>query len=88
MRFAEIFEASEFQKAEGDILVVWKLDRLARFIKQLIETVEDFESLGIGLKSLQDPIDPSSASGKLVFHIFAALADFERGYPGQDPKQA
>jgi DNA invertase Pin-like site-specific DNA recombinase len=79
MHFAEIFEASEFQKAEGDILVAWKLDRLARSMKQLIETVEDFENLGIGLKSLQDPIDTSSASGKLVFHIFAALAEFERG---------
>lgn len=64
---------------EGDILIVWKLDRLARSMKQLIETVEDFESRGIGLKSLQDPIDTSSASGKLVFHIFAALAEFERG---------
>ena len=64
---------------EGDILIVWKLDRLARSMKQLIETVEDFERRGIGLKSLQDPIDTSSASGKLVFHIFAALAEFERG---------
>ena len=64
---------------EGDILVVWKLDRLARSMKQLIETVEDFEGRGIGLKSLQDPIDTSSASGKLIFHIFAALAEFERG---------
>jgi DNA invertase Pin-like site-specific DNA recombinase len=64
---------------EGDILIVWKLDRLARSMKQLIETVEDFESRGIGLKSLQDPIDTSSASGKLIFHIFAALAEFERG---------
>jgi DNA invertase Pin-like site-specific DNA recombinase len=64
---------------EGDILVVWKLDRLARSMKQLIETVEDFEGRGIGLKSLQDPIDTSSASGKLVFYIFAALAEFERG---------
>ena len=63
---------------EGDILVVWKLDRLARSMKQLIETAEDFERKGIGLKSLQDPIDTSSASGKLVFHIFAALAEFER----------
>lgn len=64
---------------EGDILVVWKLDRLARSMKQLIETVEDFEGRGIGLQSLQDPIDTSSASEKLVFHIFAALAEFERG---------
>ena len=48
-------------------------------MKQLIETIESFQDQGIGLKSLQDPIDTSSPSGKLVFHIFAALAEFERG---------
>ena len=64
---------------KGDTLVVWKIDRLARSIKQLIETIESFQERGIGLKSLQDPIDTSSPSGKLVFHIFAALAEFERG---------
>lgn len=64
---------------KGDTLVVWKIDRLARSMKQLIETIESFQDRGIGLKSLQDPIDTSSPSGKLVFHIFAALAEFERG---------
>jgi DNA invertase Pin-like site-specific DNA recombinase len=64
---------------QGDTLVVWKLDRLARSMKQLIETIESFQDRGIALKSLQDPIDTSSPSGKLVFHIFAALAEFERG---------
>lgn len=64
---------------QGDTLVVWKLDRLARSMKQLIETIESFQDQGIGLKSIQDPIDTSSPSGKLVFHIFAALAEFERG---------
>ncbi|MBA4142469.1 MAG: recombinase family protein [Nitrosospira sp.] len=64
---------------KGDTLVVWKLDRLARSMKQLIETIESFQEQGIGLKSLQDPIYTSSPSGKLVFHIFAALAEFERG---------
>ncbi len=64
---------------KGDTLVVWKLDRLARSMKQLIETIESFQDEGIGLKSLQDPIDTSSSSGKLIFHIFAALAEFERG---------
>ena len=64
---------------EAHTLVVWKLDRLARSMKQLIETIESFQDQGIGLKSLQDPIDTSSPSGKLVFHIFAALAEFERG---------
>jgi DNA invertase Pin-like site-specific DNA recombinase len=74
----ELQAALTYMRA-GDTLVIWKLDRLARSLKQLIETVEDFESRGIGLKSLQDPIDTSSPSGKLVFHIFAALAEFERG---------
>lgn len=64
---------------KGDTLVVWKLDQLARSMKQLIETIESFQDQGIGLKSLQDPIDTSSPSGKLVFHIFAAPAEFERG---------
>lgn len=64
---------------KGDTLVVWKLDRLARSMKQLIETIESFQDQGIALKSLQDPIDTSSPSGKLIFHIFAALAEFERG---------
>jgi DNA invertase Pin-like site-specific DNA recombinase len=64
---------------KGDTMVVWKLDRLARSMKQLIETIESFQKQGTGLKSLQDPIDTSSPSGKLVFHIFAALSEFERG---------
>lgn len=64
---------------KGDTLVVWKIDRLARSLKQLIETIESFQDRGIGLKSMQDPIDTNSPGGKLVFHIFAALAEFERG---------
>src|SRR5688500_3459358 len=74
----ELKEALAYMR-KGDTLVVWKLDRLARSMKQLIETIESFQERGIGLKSLQDPIDTSSPSGKLVFHIFAALAEFERG---------
>ena len=65
--------------AHGDTLVVWKLDRLARSLKQLIETVEEFGERGIGLRSLTEAIDTTTAGGKLVFHIFAALAEFERG---------
>ena len=64
----------------GDTLVVWKLDRLARSLKQLIETVEDLGTRGIGLRSLTEAIDTTTiAGGKLVFHLFAALAEFERG---------
>src|SRR4051794_9411309 len=64
---------------QGDTLVVWKLDRLARSLKQLIETVEDFGVRGLGLRSLTEAIDTTTAGGKLVFHLFAALAEFERG---------
>ncbi len=63
---------------EGDTLVVWKLDRLARSIKQLIETVEGLEKRGIGFRSLTETIDTTTSGGKLVFHVFAGLAEFER----------
>lgn len=62
----------------GDTLVVWKLDRLARSLGQLIETVTDFEAKGIGLRSLTESIDTTTAAGKLTFHIFGAMAEFER----------
>ena len=62
----------------GDTLVVWKLDRLARSIKQLITTVEDLKARGIGFRSLTEAIDTTSAAGELFFHIFGALAQFER----------
>jgi DNA invertase Pin-like site-specific DNA recombinase len=63
---------------EGDTLVVWKLDRLARSIKQLIETIEDLEKRGIGFRSVTESIDTTTPGGKLVFHIFGSLAEFER----------
>ena len=62
----------------GDVIVVWRLDRLSRSLKELIEMVALLEKKGIGLKSLQESIDTSSSSGKLIFHIFGALAEFER----------
>src|SRR5690606_14463326 len=62
----------------GDMLVVWKLDRLARSLKQLIETVEELEQHQIGFRSLTEAIDTTSPGGRLIFHIFAALAEFER----------
>lgn len=63
---------------DGDTLVVWKLDRLARSIKQLIETVEELEGRGIGFRSMTEAIDTTTPGGRLVFHIFGALAEFER----------
>jgi DNA invertase Pin-like site-specific DNA recombinase len=62
----------------GDSLVVWKFDRLARSLKQLIETVELLESHEIGLRSLTEAIDTTTTGGKLIFHVFGALAEFER----------
>ena len=57
----------------GDVLVVGRLDRLSRSLKDLIEMIALLESKGVGLKSLQESIDTSSSSGKLVFHIFGAF---------------
>lgn len=63
---------------EGDTLVIWKLDRLARSLKQLIETADDLKGRGIGLVSLTDAIDTASPGGMLVFHMLGAIAEFER----------
>lgn len=62
----------------GDILVVWRLDRLGRSLPDLVNIVSDLEQRGIGFESLTEKIETSSAAGKLVFHVFAALAEFER----------
>jgi len=64
---------------KGDTLVVWRLDRLGRSLKHLIELVAKLEDEKIGFQSLQESIDTTSAGGKLVFHLFGALAEFERG---------
>ena len=63
---------------DGDTLVVWKLDRLARSLKQLIDTAQNLKARGIGLVSLTDAIDTSSPGGMLVFHMLGAIAEFER----------
>jgi DNA invertase Pin-like site-specific DNA recombinase len=62
----------------GDTLVVWKLDRLGRSLRHLIDTIQALSNRGIGFKSLQESIDTTTPGGKLVFHVFGALAEFER----------
>jgi DNA invertase Pin-like site-specific DNA recombinase len=62
----------------GDSLVVWKLDRLARSLRKLITTAEELETRGIGLVSLTESIDTTTPGGVLVFHVFGAIAQFER----------
>jgi DNA invertase Pin-like site-specific DNA recombinase len=63
----------------GDTLVVWRLDRLARSINQLLKLLERLDEDGIGFLSLQENFETSSATGRLVLHIMAALSEFERG---------
>jgi DNA invertase Pin-like site-specific DNA recombinase len=67
----------EFARS-GDTLIVWKLDRLPRSMKQLIETVETLRLRGIGFPSLTEALDTTTAQRRLVFHMFGALAEFER----------
>jgi DNA invertase Pin-like site-specific DNA recombinase len=62
----------------GDVLVIWRLDRLARSLKNLIEIVHLLEQKQVGLRSLTESIDTTTPSGKLIFHVFGALAEFER----------
>jgi DNA invertase Pin-like site-specific DNA recombinase len=61
----------------GDTLIVWKLDRLARSLKDLVEIVQDLNDREIGFKSLTEAIDTTNSGGRLVFHIFGSLAEFE-----------
>lgn len=70
-------EALNFARST-DVLVVWKLDRLGRSLSHLIETVQKLTDRGIEFKSLQENLDTLSPGGKLVFHIFGAIAEFER----------
>ncbi len=70
-------EAMNFAR-EGDVLVVWRLDRLGRSLKHLIDTITTLNQQGIGFRSLTENIDTTTSGGKLIFHIFGALAEFER----------
>ena len=65
------------QLRPGDTLIVWKLDRLGRSLRHLVDTVTGLAERGVGFRSLQEAID-TTPGGKLVFHVFAALAEFER----------
>ena len=62
----------------GDTLIVWRLDRLGRSLRHLVDVVAGLQERGIGLRSLQENIDTATASGKLFLHVFGALAEFER----------
>lgn len=63
---------------KGDTLVVWRMDRLSRTLHDLVSTITELESKGIGFESLTEKIETKSATGKLMFHVFAAMAEFER----------
>ncbi|MDA8205797.1 MAG: recombinase family protein [Thermaerobacter sp.] len=62
----------------GDAVVVWKLDRLGRSLAHLIQVVQDLQQRGVGFRSLQEEMDTTTPGGQLIFHIFGALAEFER----------
>jgi DNA invertase Pin-like site-specific DNA recombinase len=73
----KLMEALEFVK-EGDVLVVWKLDRLGRSLLDLIRIIGELKDRGVGFRSLTEGIDTTSSGGMLIFHIFGSLAQFER----------
>ena len=70
-------QALDFAR-DGDILVVWKLDRLGRSLRDLIATITTLHEKGVGFKSITESIDTTTPGGKLIFHVFGALAEFER----------
>jgi DNA invertase Pin-like site-specific DNA recombinase len=73
-----LHEAIAFAR-KGDTLVVWRLDRLGRSLKGLIATVRQLEERGVELRSLHEQLDTASPGGRLIFHVFGALAEFEVG---------
>ena len=66
------------QLRQGDTVVVWKLDRMSRSLRDLIDLMKDFDSKGVCLKSITENIDTTTPSGKLIFHVFGSMAEFER----------
>ena len=70
-------QALDFAR-DGDILVVWKLDRFGRSLRDLIATITTLHEKGVGFKSITESIDTTTPGGKLIFHVFGALAEFER----------
>lgn len=71
---------------DGDVLVVWKLDRLGRSLPHLIEVIQELGTKGCGFQSLSENIDTTTAGGRLVFHLMGALAEFERALIGERTK--
>lgn len=67
----------------GDVLVVWRLDRLGRSLVHMLALIDDLSARGIGFRSLSECFDASSSGGRLVFHLMAALAEFERALIGE-----
>lgn len=72
----------------GDTLVVWRLDRLGRSLQHLIATISALRAQGVGFKSLTEQIDTTTPSGKLVWHVFGALAGFERDLDRERSRRA
>jgi DNA invertase Pin-like site-specific DNA recombinase len=70
-------ESLDYVRA-GDVLAVWRLDRLGRSLKELIELVNDLQERGVEFKSLRESLDTTTPGGKLIFHVFASIAEFER----------
>ena len=66
------------QLRAGDVVTVWRLDRLGRSLRDLIEIINDLEDRGVGFQSITEHLDTTTSGGKLVFHIFGAMAEFER----------
>jgi DNA invertase Pin-like site-specific DNA recombinase len=73
-----VLQALLTQLRAGDVLIIWKLDRLGRSLRHLIEIVTVLAQRGVGFKSLHEHLDTTTSSGKLIFHMFGALAEFER----------